>query len=73
MTRIIRPKDISGKTGLSRATIWRMEARGDFPSRRQVGQNAVGWISSEIEDWLESRPVVLGNRERGQKRNVGGE
>ena len=56
--RIIRPKQIKEFTGLSRPTIWRLEAKGEFPPRRQIGPGAVGWLASEVEDWLRSRPVV---------------
>ncbi len=73
MERIIRPREISKATGLSRTSIWRLEAKGEFPQRRQVGPGAVGWLASEVEDWLRSRPVVSSTQEVGQKRNVGGE
>ncbi len=45
-------------TGLSRVTIWRYEQAGIFPQRRQLGTRRVGWVESEIMDWLESRPTV---------------
>lgn len=37
-------------------TIWRRECEGDFPSRRQLTPNRVGWLKSDIEEWLENRP-----------------
>ena len=53
--RIIRPKDITTITGLSRATIWRSEKKGQFPERRQISAGAVGWLWSEIEGWMKNR------------------
>ena len=35
--------------------ILRLEKRGLFPRRVQVGANRVAWILSEIEDWITAR------------------
>lgn len=53
--RIIRAKEISQKTGLSRSTIWRLEREGVFPKRKQLAPHTVGWLESEVARWLESR------------------
>lgn len=45
-------------TGRSTASIWRDEKAGRFPKRRRIGIRSVGWLSSEIEAWIESRPTV---------------
>ena len=42
-------------TSLSRVTRWRLERVDNFPKRRQISPNRVGWLQSEIEDWLEAR------------------
>lgn len=46
------------KTGLHRATIFRMEAEGRFPMRRQVGLRAVRWLEREIDQWMETLPLA---------------
>lgn len=43
--------------GIHRATIRRMETRGEFPARRQLSPGRVGWPASEIIRWLASRPI----------------
>lgn len=53
---------VHDRTGLSRATIWRREKSGDFPQRRLITANRIGWLESEIVEWLESRPVGIGRR-----------
>jgi len=53
--RIIRKPELMQKVGLSDSTIWRMEKKGDFPKRLQIGGNAVGWLSDEIDRWLASK------------------
>ena len=35
--------------------IARLEAAGKFPKRVTLGQNRVGWIKSEVEDWIQQR------------------
>jgi prophage regulatory protein len=53
--RYIRAPELIRKTGLSASTIWRLEQEGDFPSRRVLGPNSVGWLESEVNRWLHSR------------------
>ena len=42
-------------TSLSRVTRWRMERAGTFPRRRQISPNRIGWLESEIRDWVEAQ------------------
>jgi len=53
--RIIRANNLVKITSLSKSTIWRLEKKGQFPSRRQISPNSVGWLESEILEWMESR------------------
>lgn len=54
MHKIIGQNEICEITGLSRSTIWRMERDGQFPKRRQVSPSRIGWLSSEINEWLDN-------------------
>ena len=56
-SRILRLPEVMEATGLSRTTIWRMKKRDEFPKSVQLGPRAVGWRSSDIEEWLNSRPA----------------
>lgn len=42
--------------GISRPTIDRLEAAGDFPKRIRIGRAAVGWDLDAVREWLERRP-----------------
>jgi prophage regulatory protein len=42
-------------TDLSRTTRWRLERTDQFPKRRQLAPNRVGWKLSEVLSWMESR------------------
>jgi prophage regulatory protein len=54
-TLILRLPEVKARTGLSRSTIYSYIAKGDFPKPVPLGMRAVGWVESEIEDWLQAR------------------
>lgn len=54
-TTILRRPEVEQTTGLSRSTIYAMIAEGTFPKPVKLGKRAVGWRSSDISAWLESR------------------
>lgn len=58
-----REREVHDATKLSRSTRWRLESQGNFPPRRQLSANAVGWVRSEVEVWLASRKPILSNAE----------
>jgi prophage regulatory protein len=43
------------QTGLSRMTIYRLENRSEFPQRKQLSPNSVGWLESEVDEWIATR------------------
>lgn len=55
---ILRWPTVKATTGLSRVSVWRMEKTGKFPLRLQLGNNSVGWLESEIQDWIQNRRRV---------------
>lgn len=58
---IMRRRDVEKKTGLSRSTIYDKlspkSPRYDptFPKQVRLGLDAVGWVSTEIDQWLLSK------------------
>lgn len=59
--RILRLPAVIHKTGLARATIYDWlnpkSQRYDptFPKKRKLGKQSVGWLESEIDEWLLQR------------------
>lgn len=59
--RIIRLKQVIELTGLSRSTIYDvMNPKStrydpDFPTSIQLTQGTVGWIYTEVEQWIENK------------------
>ena len=58
--RLLRRRDVERITGMSRASIYRLMHKGEFPRPVKVGSTAVRWKESDIADWIESRPLATG-------------
>ncbi|MFM1272652.1 AlpA family phage regulatory protein [Yersinia enterocolitica] len=62
--RMIRLPTVINKTGIARSTIYDWinpkSARYDpsFPKQRVMGKQSVGWLESEIDDWILQRNTV---------------
>jgi len=52
MNKIIRLKDVLETTGLARATMYKMMTDGVFPKSISLGERSVGWLESEVQDWI---------------------
>lgn len=53
--RIIRLKEVIDYTGLGRSTIYKYISEGSFPKSVSLGDRAVGWVESEVHDWILAR------------------
>jgi len=54
----LRESQVAVLTGLSKSTRWRLEKYGDFPKKRQLSTRSVGWLASEIEEWIQTRIAI---------------
>jgi len=54
-TAILRLPSVKARTGLSRSTIYLRISEDSFPRPISLGGRAVGWIESEIDEWLEQQ------------------
>ena len=55
---ILRLPTVKAITGLSRSTIYLRMSEGTFPEKISLGSRAVGWLETEIQDWLDERISV---------------
>lgn len=53
--RFLRMGDLIATTGLSRPTIYRLVAAGDFPRQHSLTKRCVGWWQSDVDQWLRDR------------------
>ncbi|MGD1063878.1 MAG: AlpA family transcriptional regulator [Terracidiphilus sp.] len=52
---ILRLKAVKSRIGLSKSAIYLAISREEFPRPIQLGPRAVGWLESEIEEWIRER------------------
>lgn len=52
--RLIRLRDVVTRVGMSKATIYRKIALGEFPKPVGVGGQSVRWRESTVVDWIAS-------------------
>lgn len=53
--RIIRLKEVVDSTGLARSTIYKYISENTFPKPVPLGDRCVGWVDSEVRDWILAR------------------
>jgi Predicted transcriptional regulator len=53
--KILRLDNVKSKTGLSRSTIYRLTDERHFPHQINLGFRAVGWLESEVDNWLDEK------------------
>jgi prophage regulatory protein len=52
---ILRLPTVLSTIGLSRSTVYLRISEGTFPRPIPLGTRAVGWLQSDIEEWLHQR------------------
>ncbi|ROR70192.1 AlpA family transcriptional regulator [Vibrio crassostreae] len=50
--RFLKIKEVMTKTALSRSSIYRKMSEGSFPKPVPIGERAVAWIDSDVEEWM---------------------
>jgi prophage regulatory protein len=48
----MRLKEVTEKTGLAKSTVYNLISQGKFPKQIDLGARSVGWVDTEIEEWL---------------------
>lgn len=61
--RIIRLKEVIDNTGLARSTVYKYIAEGLFPKPVSLGDRSVGWVESEVHEWVLAR---IEERDKGE-------
>lgn len=52
---ILRLPQVLLRTGLARSTLYQYIKDGEFPGQVQLGPRAVGWLESDVSDWIAAR------------------
>lgn len=64
---ILRCKQVQARTGLARSTIYLNIKSGTFPRPVPLGVRAVGWLESEVSEWIAERVRIA----RGDGKSAG--
>lgn len=56
--RVIRMPEVKQRIGLSRSKIYTLIASNDFPKKIHLGLRAIGFLSNEIDMWIEGRVMA---------------
>jgi len=68
--RILRRSEVEKIVGLSCTTIYDRMAKGVFPKAIPIGGNRVGWLESDISEWIQT---CIENANKDGKRGIGKE
>ena len=49
---LMKLKEVIRDTRLSRATIYRLIAKGNFPKQIHLFERATAWLRNEVMDWI---------------------
>lgn len=56
--RILRAKAVQDRIGCGNSKFYELLKTGDFPPGIRIGSRSVGWRESQVESWINTRPVV---------------
>jgi len=65
MQKIIKLPQVKSETALSRSTIYLKMSQGEFPRPISLGARSVGWIESEVQDWI-NKQIELSRQSYGR-------
>ncbi len=54
-SQVLRLPSVMARTGLSRSTLYALLARGDFVQPIRLSARTIGFLSHEVEAWIEQR------------------
>lgn len=63
--KIIRMPEVMAKVGLRKSAVYSMIKRGEFPAQIRLGENSVGWIEADVDEWVRIRGETV--RDRGNE------
>jgi prophage regulatory protein len=54
--RVLRRREVEKKVGHGHSWLYAEMRAGRFPAPLEIGTRSVGWLESEIDSWIASRP-----------------
>jgi prophage regulatory protein len=50
-------QQVLAKIPVTGPTLWAWVRAGKFPRPREISANKIGWVESEVDAWMQSRPL----------------
>ncbi|EGI4262278.1 AlpA family transcriptional regulator [Escherichia coli] len=66
---LIRLSEVLKRTGYSKAWVYALMSRGQFPQSVKIGARAIAFIESEIDDWIDQR--IAESRSNKEQKQTG--
>ncbi|HHC6598907.1 TPA: helix-turn-helix transcriptional regulator [Vibrio parahaemolyticus] len=63
--KLIRQKEVTEMTGVSRASVYKLMAVGRFPKSVSLGERAVAWVESEVQELILERIAERDEQQSG--------
>jgi prophage regulatory protein len=55
LDRFIRQPEVSSRVGFGNGTLRKLIRDGEFPPPIKLSSQAVGWLESEVNDWMQKK------------------
>lgn len=53
--KLLRLAEVKGRTGYSRAWIYKLIEKNRFPKPIKIGPRSIAFVESEVEEWINQR------------------
>ena len=57
-TCLIKMKDVTKKTGMSRSTVYELIGKGGFPKQVKLGPRSIAFVEAEIDLWIRNKIAI---------------
>ena len=54
-SKVLKAKQVAEEINVSVPQVYKLVSKGSFPKPIKLGECGSGWLTSEIDDWLQSR------------------
>jgi len=55
MSKVLKVKQVAEEINVSVQQIYKLVSKGTFPKPIKLGERGSGWVTSEVDAWLQSK------------------
>lgn len=53
--QILRVRRVASRMDVSKSSVYKLVREGKFPRGLKIGERAVGWLETDVDNWIEAR------------------